>query len=140
MEPRSNLIHEKIAAHITSLNKFKFMEEDTQEELENHLQEHIEEQMNQGISEEVAVNTAFLQLGDLHSLASEYKKRIWLSVLIGGIFRGIVFSKRVVAFVLLFIGLTFGSIFAERPRFIRLKPNSFQQKDSIQAENFKVNK
>jgi hypothetical protein len=113
MEPGNNLNQEKYAAQsIAFLSKRTGLPKEALEELESHMWDHAEELMSAGMSPEAAFQHALGQLGETELLAAEFYKNREHPFPLGRIVCNTVFSKRAAVFFMLFLAMTFGSIFA----------------------------
>ncbi len=103
---------------LQTLRRQRRFRHDDREELRSHLLDLTDDLVSCGLSSEQAFQAAIRQLGDVDTLASEFGKvnrwYVWRQkALAAG--RLAVSSKRAVAFSLIFVAITFGSIFGQKP-------------------------
>jgi hypothetical protein len=119
MEPTApfdlNLAVEQWLAHMRRKRSFR---PDDLEELRSHLLDHTDDSLARGLNAEQVFHRAISQLGETAFLVAEYRKvNRWYTfrrsaLALGG--RALA-SRKVIAFSLLFVSLTFGSMFGQKP-------------------------
>lgn len=91
---------------------------DDLEELRSHLLDQADDLIGCGKSAEQAFRLATSQLGEPEYLAKEYRKvRYWYVAKqkVWALSQLMITSRRVVAFSMVFVAITFGSIFGQKP-------------------------
>jgi hypothetical protein len=110
-----NLALEQWLVHMRRKRSFR---PDDLEELRSHLLDHTDDSLARGLSAEQAFCRAISQLGEPSFLVAEYRKvNRWYTFRQSALALGsrALASRKVVAFSLLFVSLTFGSIFGQKP-------------------------
>ena len=118
MEPAAKFDLNRAARRwAASLRPFHAFRREDRQELKSHLLDRTEELMDAGVSPERAFAEAIRQLGDPWALASEYRRvNIWYArwqrtrSAVVSLLTGLLFSKRLIAFGLLFLVVTFSSL------------------------------
>ena len=119
MEPTAKFDLSRAARRWTaSLRPFHAFRREDRQELRSHLLDRTEALMEVGVSPERAFAEAVHELGDLGALAGEYRRvniryarwRRTRSAVVS-LLTNLLFSKRLIAFGLLFVVVTFSSLF-----------------------------
>jgi hypothetical protein len=118
MEPTASFhLNRAIDEWLLQMRRKRTFRSDDLEELRSHLLDQTEDSMAMGMPPDEAFRQALRQLGEPDYLVAEYRKvnRWWAlgqkAVWVG---RMAITSKRVAAFSLLFVSITFGSIFGQK--------------------------
>jgi hypothetical protein len=118
MEPTASFhLNRAIDEWLFQMRRKRTFRSDDLEELRSHLLDQTEDSIAMGMPPDEAFRQALRQLGEPDYLVAEYRKvNRWLAFKQRAAWAGrtAITSKRIAAFSLLFVSITFGSIFGQK--------------------------